>query len=216
MIGLPVGESLGTLFAILDYAEKYRPCLVILENICAAPWNKVEKAWNEIGYTAKFARLDTKSYYLPHTRQRGYMLCIDSNYKTDDKVAEAAGEEWKKKLRDFERRASSSVEAFLMDAEDPRLHAAMNEIVNLRAEKERQSSREVIWSLCKERYAKFRQDNRLGFLKPATDWVPNGYSTMPDYANIRYMRNQVDRVKDTFDIIFLLAARDGWDLRYKP
>jgi len=34
----------------------------------------------EIGYIAQYMKLDTKQFYLPQTRQRGYMLCIDGKF----------------------------------------------------------------------------------------------------------------------------------------
>lgn len=33
---------------------------------------------SQIGYAARYVRIDTKNYYLPQTRVRGYMFCMDN------------------------------------------------------------------------------------------------------------------------------------------
>ena len=71
------GESGDTMYAILAYAAKYRPPIVVLENVMGAPWKEIQEEWVGIGYAARFTKMDTKHYYIPHTRQRTYMLCID-------------------------------------------------------------------------------------------------------------------------------------------
>jgi site-specific DNA-cytosine methylase len=72
------GTSGDTFFAVLHYAAKYWPPIVILENICKAPWDKIKVEFASIEYAADSIQLDTKKYYLPHTRQCHYMICIDT------------------------------------------------------------------------------------------------------------------------------------------
>lgn len=52
------------------WVDKHRPKIVILENVCTAPWGDMVKNFAEINYSAEFCRLDTKKYYIPHTRTR--------------------------------------------------------------------------------------------------------------------------------------------------
>lgn len=59
---------------MLNWVKKHRPKVVIQENVSGAPWVKIEATFAEIGYAAKSVRLDTKKYYIPHTRTRGCEL----------------------------------------------------------------------------------------------------------------------------------------------
>lgn len=72
-----MGESGHTFYGVLRYTQRCRPPLMILENVCGAPWGHIKDAFKEIDYHAYHIKVDTKNYYLPQTRERGYMLCID-------------------------------------------------------------------------------------------------------------------------------------------
>ena len=63
---------------MLNWVKKHRPPVVILENVCSAPWQTVVKKFEEAKYSAKSIRLDTKTYYVPHTRTRGYMMAVNA------------------------------------------------------------------------------------------------------------------------------------------
>lgn len=65
------GESGRTFFGMLDYVIKHQPSIVVLENVSGAPWDEVVERFAEIDYDAAVLRLDTKHYYIPHTRTRG-------------------------------------------------------------------------------------------------------------------------------------------------
>ncbi len=71
------GESGRTFQGMLKWVNKHRPPLVVLENICTCPWEKVCNFFREKGYSAQWCRFDTKNYYIPHTRTRGYCFAID-------------------------------------------------------------------------------------------------------------------------------------------
>ncbi|MCJ1434818.1 hypothetical protein MMC27_004188 [Xylographa pallens] len=205
------GESGDTLFAILSYAGKYRPPLVILENICHAPWADIEDEWNRIGYAAEYIKLDTKNFYLPHTRLRFYMLCIDID-SMPGTTANDVVRRWSKVVKQFERPASSPVDAFLFDELDPRLHQATQEI-NTSASISEQ--RTVEWAKCQVRHLQYREEHRLGNSRPFTNWVENGPSKMVDYGNGQWTKKQVDRIKDFFELYYLKAASLDYDPGYK-
>ncbi|MCJ1389784.1 hypothetical protein MMC18_002641 [Xylographa bjoerkii] len=207
------GESGDTLFAILSYAGKYRPPLVILENVCGAPWGEIEEEWNRVGYAAEFIKLDTKQYYIPHTRNRFYMLCIDVG-STLGNGANKAARKWLDVVGQFERPASSPVDAFLFDELDPRLHRATAEI-NKGASSNERPSKEVVWAKCQLRHLQFREEHKLGNSRPFTNWVENGPSKMVDYGNGQWMKKQVNRIKDFFELYCLRAATLGYDPGYK-
>ena len=215
-----MGESFGTFFAILDYAEEYRPPLVILENVMSAPWDAVLGAFQEIGYAAAVHRFDTKEYAIPHTRNRRYMLAIDKKSPMGEFDAVSAVSEWGNVMKKLRRPASSSVEAFLLQHDDPRLAYALAEAAKIHAKfdarLESQGPREYNWTACRERYRKYREDRALGTQRPYTEWIKNGSSRMPDHANLEWGRRQVDRVKDTLDILLLQGYSRGYDISFKP
>lgn len=72
------GESGDTWLAIYTYAKRFRPSIVLLENVKSekATWKDVVSRWNDIGYEASWVFCDTKRYYLPQTRERMYMMAI--------------------------------------------------------------------------------------------------------------------------------------------
>ena len=206
-----VGESGDTFRAILNYARKYRPPLIVLENVCSAPWREIESAWRKFGYAAKHIRLDTKQYYIPHTRQRGYMICID---KEKLQGADAAVAKWETLMGSFERQASSPVDAFLLKEDDTRLQRAREELIRDSRGQDK-SAREVDWTTCMGRHITTREENKLGFSHAITRWVIGGYSEFFDYGWLEWSRHQVDRIKDTIDIHTLRNVQRGFDSSFK-
>jgi len=205
------GESGDTLFSILEYANKRRPPITLLENVNSAPWGEIKEKWHRIGYAAEFCKMDTKHYYLPHTRQRIYMLCLD---KTTFDNAEEAVLEWKNLVENFRRNASAPVDAFILDEGDTRLAEATRELT--RANFREKASKEVGWTRSQVRHLHVRQDEDLGDGRPITLWTANGSSGMLDYANHEWTKGQVLRVKDNIDLTWLRAALKGYDPAYKP
>lgn len=228
------GESGDTFRAIVHYMVKYRPAIVILENVQGAPWdiikaiiendrtylknyfNKlhVDPSWayvwdeDDNAYAANFLRVDTKDYYIPQTRSRGYMVCIDS--KKDSDVSQKV-EEWGSLMAKLRRRASSSVEAFLLHEEDPRLHRARDQLARRGRE-----MRQTEWVLCEGRNQGYRDEKQLGPERPLTRWVNGGSSKAPDYWWLEWSGVQVERVWETMEICFLRNALGGFDPLYKP
>lgn len=78
---LKAGESARTFFAAVQLIVKKRPKAVILENVYGAPWDMYTKRiFPKICYAANHIKLDSKDYYLPQTRQRGYLVAIDASH----------------------------------------------------------------------------------------------------------------------------------------
>src|SRR5262249_4538822 len=73
------GESGTTFFAMMKWVRKHRPKIGNLENVSGAPWPKMRDEFRKAGYSSEFCRFDTKDYYIPHTRSRGYLVAMDSN-----------------------------------------------------------------------------------------------------------------------------------------
>ncbi|KAI2469441.1 hypothetical protein F4781DRAFT_431325 [Annulohypoxylon bovei var. microspora] len=82
-----MGSSGQTFFSMLSYIRDYRPKVVILENVMGAPWAETEKVWFPFfGYSAFHVKLDTKDFYLPQTRNRGYLIALDNSVFADGKT----------------------------------------------------------------------------------------------------------------------------------
>ncbi len=206
------GESGDTFRSVLEYAIHKRPALVVLENVFNAPWDEIAEYWyDKADYAVRYVKVDTKQYYIPHTRQRGYMLCIDN--KRFESSSESVVE-WAKLMATFQRPASSPVEAFLLSEDDMRVHLAREEMVKS-ANGEEKSGRDVEWTLSQGRHQNYRAEHHLGSKKPLTGWQQGGSSSFPDYAWIDWSKAQTDRVKDTCDLAYLRSAKRGYDLEFK-
>ena len=68
------GESGQTFCGMMTWVQKKQPPVVILENVCGAPWEQISLAFQAKGYAAHFMRVDTKRFYIPHTRTRVYLF----------------------------------------------------------------------------------------------------------------------------------------------
>ncbi len=216
------GESGDTLRAILNYAEKYCPRIIILENVTSAPWKIVCGAFTSIGYAAEFVVVDTKDYYIPHTRQRGYAICIycSSSHANEDcdvgvlKDLESMKSTWKEKMKNFKRPASCSVEAFLLDEDDPRIIRARDELSN-GGRGDNRRTQDVDWARCHGRHQDYRAGLFLGRKRPLIRWDEAGSCAPPDYMWQAWNKGQVDRVKDVLDIAWLRNLERGFDHQYK-
>lgn len=162
------GESGRTFFGMLDWVKQHRPPIVILENVCNAPWDDVVKFFADIQYSAKAQRLDTKEYYIPHTRTRGYLIAV--NEENTDLADEAVA--W---VKDNKRKASSSIEAFLLPNDDPRIHEGRAKQVKEGYNASDRKGGRTDWTKCQSRHANCRIDELLGQRRPATRWAEGSF-----------------------------------------
>jgi site-specific DNA-cytosine methylase len=192
------GESGDTWNAIYSYTKKFKPSIVLIENVQnqISFWNSFKEKWAKIGYECSWLYRDTKNYYVPQTRIRMYMVAI--NKELYGKGAEKAVVQWEKIVTGLERKCSSPFESFLLnDTSDPFAYPAR--------------SSEVDWALCKLRYDRIRAEERLGTRRPVSRWSENGSVRPPDMANRRWYQSQSTRVYDAIDIAHLQAAKAGED-----
>lgn len=78
----------------------------------------------------KSFRFDTKDFYIPHTRTRGYLVAFrDPPIKKGKRnpIAKLPAK-WVEMVKSMERPASSPLEAFLLPPNDPRLHQGRLEL----------------------------------------------------------------------------------------
>ena len=202
------GESGDTFHALCSYIKQHRPKVVILENVCSAPFDKMAQYMLEVNYYALHKRVDTKKYYIPHTRTRGYMICLDMD-AYDNHVD--LGRDWLGLMDKFERPASCSVEAFLLDEDDPHVFTARQRGFKASLE----TTREVDWAKCQLRHLDHRTSENLGKGRPVTRWVDNGTCKPPEYFWHAWMKGNVERVWDFIDIAHLRSLTKGFDSQYK-
>lgn len=198
--------------AIVDYVKVARPQMIILENVKNCPWDELVKRWNDIGYLAVHADVDTKDFYIPQTRVRGYMLCVDKQGLDPDLEKSVMGD-WVALLSRFKRRASSPAGMFLLDDDDPQLEKIETDLAT------RILSHGPRVPACWKKYQKHhnahRDHNKLGHRRPVTNSEDHVTCKMPDFAWHTWAGSAVERVWDTLDINFLRKLQIGVDINYK-
>ncbi|TFK48552.1 hypothetical protein OE88DRAFT_1664437 [Heliocybe sulcata] len=202
------GESGRTFRGMMSWVTKHRPPIVILENVCSAPWDKVVKYFEEHNYSAISLRVDTKTFYIPHTRTRGYLLAVDQKRSNlPDKWVE-----WLKLLR---RPASSTLDEFLLPSDDPRIHQSREKLVRESFNALDRRTGRTDWTRCESRHQRTRLEEALGSKRPLTNWDEGGFCKLPDFAWNDWGVGQVERVWDLMDIITIRKAKEGVDPCYK-
>jgi site-specific DNA-cytosine methylase len=111
------GESGQTWRGLVQWVERAKPAIVILENVKKAPWKKKEEIFEKLGYHAKATYVDTKHYYIPQTRQRGYLVAVLKNRGVPANVGQA----WIDQIVALKRPTSASLDAFMFSNDDPRV-----------------------------------------------------------------------------------------------
>ncbi|KAJ3185877.1 hypothetical protein HK101_009798 [Irineochytrium annulatum] len=203
------GESGNTFNGMLRWVNRHRPLVVILENVMSAPWGKVVERFEGIGYDAKDITLDTKQYYIPHTRQRGYLIATLRGPVPSDTV-----EKWDDLMKRMQRYTSTTIDDYLLETDDTRVHNAR--MCLSRQDNGGKGPRGTVdWGKCRTRHAYKRIEEMVGTLRPLTSWTEGGICTLPDYAWGDWAKAQVDRVLDFLDIMYLTMARRGFDATYK-
>lgn len=200
------GESGRTFFGMLDWVKRNRPAIVILENVKSAPWEGVSKFFEEADYVSSYStRFDTKNYYIPQTRQRGYFFATRSRQ---------AGypANWLNLVTSMQRPASSPIEAFILPTNDPRIQATRAKMGHEESGKSRST---IDWSKCQGRHEEARGVEKLGQARPFTAWEEGGSCLMSHGAWNEFARPQPERVLDLLDITVLRDAAKEEDPHFK-
>ncbi|KDQ61535.1 hypothetical protein JAAARDRAFT_30985 [Jaapia argillacea MUCL 33604] len=202
------GESGRTFRGMMSWVKTHRPPLVILENVCGAPWDKVCDYFAKNRYSAKHLRLDTKNYYIPHTRTRVYLLAVNEK-------ASRLPEQWASLVTNLKRPASSTLDAFLLPSDDPRIHQSRQKLVQESFNGLERRTGRTDWNRCESRHQRARLEEGLGPKRPLTGWEEGGFCKMPDFSWNDWGVGQVERVWDLMDITTLRKAKEGIDPSYK-
>ncbi|KAI1778140.1 hypothetical protein F4818DRAFT_456099 [Hypoxylon cercidicola] len=201
-----MGESSQTFFAMLCYVRDYRPKVVLMENVVHAPWEQCRKFWfPSVGYHASVStKIDTKDFYLPQTRNRGWLLALDRTVFGDK--AEAIGKTWLEIIeKTLPRRASAPVESWLLSSTDQLTERARQDD----SERALQPTSEHDWEHSKSRHARARKSERLPGGNPLTHWTPADTTPPYDRMDRLVLKTQGPRVQDCIDIWYLRGLCKG-------
>ncbi|WVQ62591.1 uncharacterized protein L199_000733 [Kwoniella botswanensis] len=205
------GESGRTFRGMLQWVKKHQPPVVILENVCNAPWDKVVAYFAQIDYDAQYTRLDTKEFYIPHTRTRVYLFATPCKKNDSSHLAE----KWATTVKDLRRPWSSPFEAFLLHTDDPNIHRARLDLASAKEHKDGTQRKATDWGRCESRHHRARQDEALGILRPLTSWQEAGVCKGLDWTWNDWLLAQTERVLDLLEISTLRMAKEGTDSGFK-
>ena len=186
------GESGRTFRGMMSWVDKHRPPLVILENVCGAPWDKVTKYFEKNNYSASYFRVDTKQYYVPHTRTRVYLLAVHQSKSS-------IPEKWRSLVGKLQRPASTTLDSWLLPTDDQRIHQARQKLVQESFGALDRRTGRTDWGRCESRHQRARLEEELGSKRPLTNWgdgeygflmpttilltkISGGYCKLPDFA----------------------------------
>ncbi|PLW39290.1 hypothetical protein PCASD_05314 [Puccinia coronata f. sp. avenae] len=207
------GESGRTFHGMLKWVENSRPPIIILENVCNAPWPKVKAKFESIGYDAEFSRFDTKHYYIPHTRTRVYLIATPKKLRMSKQPSIPSA--WLTLVSQMARPASAPLEAFMFHQDDPLVHRARQELAFIKANKDGQGRQATDWTRCESRHARQRAEEELGDKRPLTAWQDGPVCKVIDGGWNDWANAQTERVVDLMDINTLRQVKDGVDVLYK-
>lgn len=225
-----IGESMTTFLSTLNFIMERRPRIVIFENVQTAPWKSMQNFWlPRAGYAAEFVKVDTKKYYLPQDRIRGYLVALDAQ-EFDRSGSWSKSAELVKdimlRLRGLEQQTTASVLDFLLDDDDPNVLQARDEIARHgvhgmpKETRRTNSDRQIDWDFCKIRHMIYSQrwnlDTVRRFSKATLSHGRVTSASPPARSWIEYWAHETPRIIDLFDNMYQqFLTRAGCDMNYK-
>lgn len=162
----------------------------------------LDEHFEDVGYASHHIVVDTKDYYVPHTRMRVYLVAIHKDSLADPDDLETLFKTWEKVVKAMERPASVPAEMFLLKSDDPKLkHCQFDES---------DRSKPTKWDKCKAGHYDYRDALGLGLKRPVTNWVPGGGRLLPDHHKLTF-KGLTERVLDSIDIAHLRNIKRGFD-----
>lgn len=205
-----LGESGQTWYGAKAFCKAARPAIIIFENVVGAEWDNMLRHYREMDYECTGALVDTKDFIIPHTRQRGYMVCFDTRRQAaveKNPATSQHSDKWLELLNRMRRFASSPASDFALPTDQVVLrHQAIDD----------DNLREIDWAQCEVRHVKYRQDQRLGNGRPTLQWQESGAMSVPDFGDRSWFNKQQERVKDLLEISRLRKAlQREYDINFK-
>ena len=207
------GESHRTFFGMLGYIRKYKPPIIILENVYGAPWCEIGQHLRFEKYAVAWGWYDSKSYYIPQTRCRGYLAAFSAEKFGVEPAFEAA-RHWNASMTDMQHEPTSNVLSFLFDPSDPVVQSARSEFQVGQSRK----IADVNWIDSEVRHIIARRIHKLTDARPYTHWSSDGFRLLRDTCWHDFLKPQVHRVQDLLEINWAcgkLHNLDNTDYRYK-
>lgn len=155
--------------------------------------------------------LDTKEYYIPHTRTRVYLFATPYSSSGPKHLPE----KWVETVKELRRPWSSPFEAFLLPTDDVNIHRARLDLAAERFHKDGTQRKPTDWGRCESRHARARSEEELGLLRPLTAWKEAGVCKGLDWTWNDWLLAQTERVVDLLEISTLRMAKDGIDSGFK-
>ncbi|KAI0473159.1 hypothetical protein GGR56DRAFT_602340 [Xylariaceae sp. FL0804] len=210
-----MGSSAETFYSMLGYVKNHKPKVLLLENVSGARWAETAYVWLAgLGYAAHYCIVDTKDYYLPQTRQRGY--CIAVRRDVFGETADSVINIWETILKSLARKPSAPVSAWLVPSSH---YLAVRARQGESAKSARSKDRDSAWGRSKVRHHRVRRDEGLGTRQPLTQWETYGAKPTYDQMDLITLRGLPNRAKDFIEIThlrYLTPPRTVFDSRYKP
>ncbi|KAI1820500.1 hypothetical protein F4861DRAFT_522865 [Xylaria intraflava] len=208
--GKTIGQSSLTFLSTVCYMQKHRPKMVVLENVNGAPWSSICGFFlRAINYVATHCAVDTKDYYIPQTRQRGYVVAVDRTVFGDSSMQII--EEWKKQLSSLKRSASSPVQDWLLPSNDPLTMKARQDESEKAIVHGLNPGKDSQWERSKLRHNRVRRQLNLGNSRPLTAWGSSGVQRPYDRIDKLVLKGQNDRALDCVEIYYLRSLLAGPD-----
>ncbi|KAJ2894510.1 hypothetical protein MKZ38_007460 [Zalerion maritima] len=209
------GESDRTFYSMLSYVYRHRPTVVVLENVQGCPWEYVGRCFGQAGYAWSSGLFDTKDYFIPQTRSRGYLVAVDGRQGNraglSDEMAFAAVSGWGSRMERLRHCPNFNVVDFLLLPTDPILHYARMEI-----ESRAKECKEANWAKSKARHDVLRHQEGLDNRRPLTRWMDGGIRNIRASMWKIYFSKQVRRVVDLVEIIQMTGEKTrNTDFRFK-
>ena len=138
------------------------------------------------GYAATYQRMDTKNYYIPHTRQRGYLVAFLQDEKTS--INNKRTNQWEQLVEKLKRPASACLDSFMLSNDDPRVlrgRARLTKESGVGDSGEGRAGR-TDWTKCETRHQYARSAELLGERRPLTSWSDSGKTAMPGFGKPVY------------------------------
>ena len=196
------GQSGQTFAGMLAWVGAALPRVVLLEDVCGAPWSAICEAFVRLGYAMETTQVDSKHYLVPQTRVRGYAIGF----------REKKLHEWAPVLH---RMAWPGAQPMLSSYILPGLAGEAISARGTLTAVRRKAAPSFEWTRCERRHKKARVDELLGPGRPCTGWVEGGTALVRGGSWGEFVTHLGPRKSDLLEINYLRHATRGRDALHR-
>ena len=192
------GESWSTMVGIMYYCIQHTPPAVIMENVMNAKWKEICHFWYEkLGYDVRAVLVDTKNFYIPQTRARGYLVAINREHAAATGIdTSRLLDNCKLYLGGLQHRASVPYTDVIYAHDSVENQVAREQRKNQVLLKRPRHD----WELCYHRHNTLRGAYGIGLARPFTQWNENGTLVPIGDVEIEFIKKLLHRELDFLDI----------------